>query len=369
VLWWLACVHPQVAEVDLGLVDKVEARPAQTPEAVLLDFAASDDPTLRGRALAWLVVADPAQFAARGLHDPDGWVQSEVARAMVGDASQRDTLLNYVGRDDSLVDPYVQGSVALALGATALPRLHPSGRGWRAAPLWFARLSLGDPAAEAPLAEVLRSGELPLESELFRDIGRSGQSSLLPALAAGQIEAEAELQPAYAAARAGLGDAGGDAVLRALLADGEMGPLGALDLLAPPLSGPVVARLLAEAARSNDTSTAAGARAVQAAAGTRGVDAVERALAHPDRDVRLLALGLVAAGDARLQKNARRWVRRAVADPDATVQIAALVAAQRLRLSGLEDVALPLFDSDDPRLRLEASGVIRARIDAPGSTR
>lgn len=357
------------------LVDKVRAVAPKEPRAILEAAAADTDPTPRAEAIGWLIRVDPADgpWIARGLADPDPWVQRHAVDALAArlpDEPARDALRRFALRDDSVADPFVRARAARlsSVGAPVDAALRDgmaaacaTATSWSRLPVCLAAAELGDPAAIEPMSRALADGDLPLELDFVSDLGNSGVIALLPALATGAAHAEEELALPLAAARAGLGDPEGEASVRRALGDpDEDTRLEGLDAVIG-LADPVGTRLL----KSTSTRGSPVVRAyvdVALAARRGGGDAIERAMASDQREIRLL--GVQFAGDdagRRGDKIARAVAERGLIDEDPEVRAKSLALVGHTGAPVDEKLLRAALSDDYLDVRIAAAGALVVR--------
>ncbi len=216
------------------------------PAAVLEASASSLDVSLRLRAIELLCSHSPAGelegWAQRGLFDPSPYVRRAVVETLalrLDEPVARRLLLSVLERED--VDAYTRGRAGFLLVRAGVDEARaPMERAWRAAanswdraPLALAALQGGDDEAEQALAEALKDGAIPLETEFFVAIGQTGRRSLAPALVEARELLEEELLLPVGEALIQLGVAEGEQVFRETFADGDvLSQLEAIDYLA-----------------------------------------------------------------------------------------------------------------------------------------
>lgn len=233
----------------------------------VFDAAASSlDVSLRLRALELLCLYAPSDqlesYAQRGLYDPSPYVRRGVVEALarrLPEPGALQLLVALIGRPD--VDAYTRGRAGFLLARTGVQQAREplsaawqeEGSSWDRAPLALAALMAGDDQAEAALAESLKDGAMPLETEFFVAVGQTGRQTLAPALIEARELLEEELLLPVGVALLELGLAEGEAVFRSTFADGDvLSQLEAIDYLAM-LEGPRAQALLRKA-RGSDTA-------------------------------------------------------------------------------------------------------------------
>lgn len=376
----MACAPKRARWDDPSLPEAAADIPMVAPLGVLAEGADSDDPSVRGRALDLLIRADsdPAgDWARRALWDPDPWVQRRGVTALTSriDApGATDLLEQYVRRTDAMADAYAQGSAALRLVevgdvdvATDVANAWPRKTDFEAPPLQLAALALGDAAALEPLGAHLAQGEVALEPEFVLDLGRSGDTRLVPYLATGQEWVEDELQLAWATARLQLGDKDAAKLLhKALDGDDPLAALEALDFLSA-LPGEASTELIRKA-RSGGTDIAQAYAAMALAARGEGTaDPLEDAVLSDDPELRALAARFAADTLAqhdpprRAEKVARKVLEQALVDEALAVRVAALRSAATLGVLVPEPPVRAQLVDELLAVRIEAAGALLAR--------
>ncbi len=366
-----ACPHPTPDLVDPSLPEQLEPVEAKTPEAVLEDAAGQLDPSARAKALALLIEQLGPAWDARGLGDPSPWVQRAAVSALIarGDAPAQEALARFVGdpsRDRivrSLAAVWLPGEpAAAAIGGAWREAVQP----WDRAPLALAALVNGDQEARAGLDAALQTGELPLDVELILEIGHTGDTELLPALAIAQTQVEPELRLAIAAARLLLGDATAEQPFRkALAAPNVEARLEALDTLSD-VDRPATVSLLSRARAEGPELVTWYAELSLAARSGTDPDLFLRAARDADREVRQLAVRASRAAavggtaNKKVAKAAHRVVLERLADPDLSVRLEAVAAARQLSLAEAEPLVSRLLSDGSQMLRIEAAGTLLA---------
>ncbi len=199
VYFFLGCVRVNEASFIDGVTDEPAPVALVEVEEAFQMALATDDPSVRGKALEVAVRFRPAEYAQRGLADPDPWVQRRTLRAMGGaevSAEVRGWVQSYTARSDERADPAVQTEAICWLHLDS-PSASPSW--WTSAGRWCVR------GGEAP--------EIPEEPMLFDTL------SMLPATEAwllhGYEAAEPEWRLAWAIARAAGPNGNADELLEA----------------------------------------------------------------------------------------------------------------------------------------------------------
>lgn len=371
-----ACVHRADLESESVLTDGPPTVAAMAPAALLAEAANNGDPTPRARAVALLVGTD-LTWGARGLLDPDPWVQRHTADALIQRLPQADAakqLAEFAVREDSLADPFVRATVAAALVRSGLgtPELRSALSAswkaehdrWRRAPLALAAAQLGDNTALAPLQTALAAGDVPLEVEFLLAIAGSGLVDLIPALRTGSSVAEEELALPWAAAQAGLGDREGEAVLRRALTDpDEWVRLEALDVVVRLPEAAAVPLIKHADGRGSALVRSYAAEAL-ASFGKGDLASLERAMGKLDRDERLLAVQFAekVAADPLLAKRGVRTVRKVartgLTDEDPEIRARACAAIGALGVDGERALLEGLLQDDYLDVRIEAAGAL-----------
>jgi len=371
----LACAPKSTLPEPPALPPQAVAKATATPAQILEEAAGSEDPTLRGHALAHLVTLDPPpgapDWAQRGLWDPEPWVEDQVVAALAGRLHEPESvkvLADFVHRDD--LDPYVRATAALALRGKGPPAVGKTlSAAWRAepalwkrAPLALAALEWGDRDAAKPLEEALARGAVAFEVDFLVQIGNSGHPELVPALAKGTEVAEPELRMAYAAARVGLGDASASSELKhALGSDDPDESLAVLDYLVR-LHGTPVLDLLHHA-RGESGAVHWYATLALIGRGEGDATALLAAMAEPDREVRELAMRFAAdlAGKTLSRKEdkaVRAAVKKGLTDEDPTVRLTAADAVSALGVRDETPWLKALLADDYPGVRVAAAAAL-----------
>jgi hypothetical protein len=301
-----ACLHRgQATQVEQAIVQQQPIPPLA--RGVLEAAAGSLDVSLRLRALQQLCLYAPeaelSPYAQRGLYDPSPYVRRAVVEALarrLPEPAARDLLLPLLERGD--VDAYTRGRAGFLLARAGVDgALEPMSRAWRdagnswdLAPLALAALMAGDEQAEAALAEALRDGSMPLETEFFVAVGQTGRTSLAPALIEARELLEEELLLPVAVALLELGLAEGETEFRRTFADGDvLFQLEAIDYLAL-LEGPRAQALLRRARSSDQDIVRTYAELVLVGRGEQPLSRAVEAAAVDDREQRCLALDAMA---------------------------------------------------------------------------
>lgn len=370
----LACAKRAPPTYDLSLPESREEIGALAPKALLQAAVDDEEPGLRGRALEILIAESEAAalpaLAARGLWDPDGWVQRRVVHALgdrLDEPAAADALRAFVRRGDGVADPHARAIAAERLGVARDPELaaalsaawRAERAPWRQAPLQLAAGRLGDAEAVAGLAETIAEGELGLDPEFLIDVGRSGLSSLLPAFAESWPHIEEEIRLAFLTARLLLGDPDAEKLLRtALTADDELAVLEALDFLTA-IDHPAAIGLIGRVKATTPLAQTYAGLALQAR-GDGPDKSFDDAISSPDPEVRELAARF--AGEAlarpelprRAERVARKVLDAALDDPIHAVRL----AAARGSPSGATDKARALLTDEILDVRIEAARLL-----------
>lgn len=360
------CVKKAPAGVDLDLPEESGAVEARPPLEVLEEFAASEDPSLRARALRILVAHDPSTWGARALFDPDGWVQRQGARSL-RDRPEGEALLDaFVAR--STGDVYARTEVALHRAeAPITDAWRAETDRYRAAPLAYGAVLHGDAEALPPLVQAVSRGELALEEDFVRSLGRCRSfdsapagacDALLDALKAGEEWVEEELHLAYGAARMLLGDPSGEQLLRKGLAGDLRSQVATVDQLAFLDSAEATA-LLNRAAGSSESLVQSYAGLVLASRGAGSIEPFQKAAASSTDEQRALAARFIGV---RLKRGERKFVRQLeqlldnlAVDLATDVRQAAIEAAIDAGLTDSARYRRALTD-ESPAIRILAAG-------------
>ena len=318
--------------------------PIQGPLVVLLQGAEHEDVSLRQQALYLLVkhTEEPGggAYAARALYDPSPYVKRQGIRALLErweEAPAREALRGLVARED--VDAYTRAIAGVGLahrGDTEVLAVFEEA--WRAAPDWWNSAPLALPAAILGSEEALASlqsslsrGDFPLELAFFDACGRSGLEALVPALIEGQPRLEEELWIPVGVALVRLGSPAGKSLLEAALdTTEEEQRMEVVDFLVD-LDGEVARDLLRQLA-GQDRPSGFYAGLVEVAQGRAPMDLALDALAHPDREMRTLALRALASRASRDREilGTRQWralrdaALEALEDPEEIVVVEAV---------------------------------------------
>lgn len=375
----VGCSAKRANPIDAQLPEQVDLAPAAEPRAIL-EAAASDlDPTPRAIALRWLIQLDPAPaggtWAPRGLYDPSAWVQRAAVEGLttrIREPETRALLAEYALLGQA--DPYTRCEAGLALAAVGASDVKAGlAAAWRSerepwvvAPLALAAAAFDDPGALEAAGKALATGEIGLEPEFLRAVGRSGHAELQPSLQAAADAVEDELALPVAVALVQLGDPSGEqAMRRALDAPDAEVRLGALDLIVD-LDHPTATALLQRARTDASSLVRWYARLGLAARGAEDAETFHKAWVEPDREVRALAVRLVARAatlpPTRTNRKAERaaldLVEAALSDPDAGVRLEAVRAAAQLEMRGLIPGIGALTRDPWTQLRVEAAGAL-----------
>ncbi len=305
----------------------VQLQPIPPVAQSVLDAGASSlDVSLRLRSLQLLCThASSPQlelYAQRGLYDPSPYVRRGVVEALalrLPDLTAQGLLLGLLERSD--VDAYTRGRAGFLLARAGVEGVRePLSAAWREAantwdraPLALAALMAGDDQAEAALAEALRDGAMPLETEFFVAVGQTGRRDLAPALIEARDLLEEELLLPVGVALLELGLAEGEAVFRSTFADGDvLFQLEAVDYLAL-LEGPRAQALLRKARGSGPPIVRTYVDLVMVGRGDLPLARAVEALDTRDREQQCLALDAMAAhmGCASSDEVPRRQARAA----------------------------------------------------------
>ncbi len=368
----VACRHRAPDSFGVDLPEAEDARETAAPADILTEAANGDDPGLRARAIRDLVATDPVPaggaWGARGLYDPDGWVE----RAAVGALAQRldepetvNLLVGWLSWADG--DPHARASAGLQLvdagvGRDAVVAAWRAEAGWRAVPLALAAAVAGDADALASLATALRTGLIPLEPDFLRELGERPLPGLADAARAGADRVEEPIRLTYAGTRLALGDTSADGELRRALDDTESAALEALDAVAM-VPGPLADNVIRRARTTGPDLVRGYADLLDVARTGVGSDAFARAAASDDRELRAMAVRLLpAAAQASAAGRRGRWIDRALAaalaDPDPTVRAGGVRAAVELERRDLRELVAPLLGDPNRTVRVEAAGAI-----------
>lgn len=351
-----ACAAHADRGLDADLVDRVNTGPPPEPRAVLEKAAGDTDPNPRSRALVLLAAgaATEPQWVARGLYDPDAWVQGAMVHALVARGATQ-PLAEFAARPAGDADVRADALRAVEGSPEGLCTAH----GARSeGPLCLALAERGDAVARERLARDLAE-RVPFDLDYLADLGRSGLVELVPAVS--RVDADDELAVPWAAARAGLGDEAAFGALVRGLRDADEGVrLMALDA-AVELPDAVAVRALKKADGRGSPLLRQYAALGLALHGRGGVDVFERALHHDDAEVRRLAVRLAHHLEgARAERVVAEVARRGLVDEDPEVRTRALALANDRGLLLDGQVVRGLLLDDYVDVRVEAAGYVLA---------
>ncbi len=362
---------PKQTTFDLSIPDAPSVISAQPADQVLVDASQGSGPSVRSRAIALGIVvyeADRATWAGRGSFDPDGWVQIQTVDAMAPYAEEpaiRAVLAQLATRDSA--DAYARSHAAVVLADTggddsvrdALATAVTQARDpWNRSALALGALALGDTSHTPALTDAVARGDIALELTFIGDLGRTGDASVLEALAAASERVEEELVLAVAAARMLLGDTAGKNVL--IAATNNNDPLVQLAVIDAVLNIAGNKPVLKAAMRSKDAIAAEYAALAWDAIRDRVSDRFARALQSNDPELRLAALALLGRTSSNPDLS-RDLARRALLDDVPRVRAA---AARRLGELGIQSAAGDterlqiLLSDEDVLVRVEAAGAV-----------
>ena len=360
------CPKQGTTSLDPQLPEEATPVERQEPRALLEGFAASEEVSLRGRSLGFLIQADPS-LGPRGLFDPDGWVQRQAAEALLTHGPSQ-VLGDYVARESA--DPYVRGQVALALpDPPIVAAFEAESDPWRTPPLAYAALAHGHAPALEPLVRSIARGELELDEGFVRSLGRcrtlhdvppGACDSLLDALRDGEEWVEEELHLAYGVARMLLGDGSGEQLLRKALGEDLQRQVATLDLLHLVHTDEADA-LLRKARSGGDDLARLYASMILDARDDGAIDSFVEASTSRTVELRVLAARLagdrLARGERKQARPLGQLLKTLALDSSAAVRQAAIEAALT---AGIDDRALyeaALVD-ESPRVRILAAGAL-----------
>lgn len=360
----IGCPKKPVTSVDPQLPEEASDIEREAPRALLERYAASDEVSLRGHALGFLIAVDPS-LGPRGLHDPDGWVQRQAATALLAHGPS-EPLRDFVARPTA--DPYVRGEVALALPeAPVVAAFEAESDPWRTPPLAYAALARGHQPALEPLTRSIARGELELDEAFVRSLGRCRSlsdvppgacDSLLQALQEGEEWVEEELHLAYGVARMLLGDGSGEQLLRKALGEDLQRQVATLDLLVHVHTDEADA-LLRKARGGGEDLTRLYAEMILASRDEGAIDPFEQASSSRTTELRVLSARLagdrLAGGEKKQARALEKLLETLAKDPSAAVREAAVQAAvdADLTLPGVYEAALV---DESPRVRILGAG-------------
>lgn len=360
------CKKAPPSSIDAQLPEEKVVVEKQEPRELLDAFASSDEVSLRGRALGFLVRVDPS-LGPRGLHDPDGWVQRQTARALLEGGNPAE-LVDYVGRSSG--DPYVRGEVALELDeAPIVAAFEAESDPWRKPPLAYGALVHGHEPALQSLARSLARGELVLDESFVRSVGRCRTFDKVPAgacdtlmesLQEGEDWVEEELHLAYGVARMLLGDGSGEQLLRKALGEDLQRQVATLDLLVLVHNDEALA-LLRKARGSSEDLTRLYASMILASRDSSSIDPFVQASESRTAELRALAARLagerLARGERKQARPLTQLLETLARDRDTAVRQAAVDGA---RIAGLDDRSLfeAAMVDESPRIRILGAGAL-----------
>jgi hypothetical protein len=372
-----ACAH---ARRDSLLVDAPEANPASaqvTPAEILAEAAGSSDPSVRARALAAAIAADPAPaggtWGGRGAFDPDGWVAGSAVAALAPrvetEPETRALLREMVAWNGG--DPYARAQAGWLLRAdpesaeVLRATWHHATTPWDVAPLALPAASI-DPEAARALNRAVASGELGLEPRFYELLGDVQLPGLADAARAGAERVDDLAAVSWAAMRLDLGDGAAESLLREDLAGpDEMGALGVLDALVT-VDGDQADGLIRRAKATGGDLVRWYAEILLAARTGDDADVLLRAMSEPDREVReIAARHLRDLADVlpprKLARLAGPVIRAGLVDRDASVRAEAARSAGAL---GMKDPGLVALLADpSERVRVEAAAALTPARD------
>lgn len=191
-----------LAEEPIELRDATSAPGATEPRAVLEAGAASTDVGPRREALTALIAVEAAPCDApwtrRGRYDPSPYVQRATIAALQGRGCEA---LLWSWAEDATVDAHTRAVAALASGEKDPQKLGPLALGLRAdgraALFLHVAARAGEAAAAERLEKLARSGNLPLERELYLALGGDPGFPFAAALAAAEPEVQTWLAAAW----------------------------------------------------------------------------------------------------------------------------------------------------------------------------
>lgn len=357
-----ACAAKRQAELDTPFSDAVTIE-AAAPEQVLEAGVASEDPAVRGRALAWRVRAAPSaelgRWVMQGSYDPDPWVQSLVVEAMLTRLHEpvvREALLGLCTR--GATDPLVRAEAArrwLAQGDPAA--LEALKTGWelgplsRVGPLALVALRLGVTEAQAGVEAALRRGALGEQVGLLVWAAQGADPGVVAAFEEGAARAEESTALRYAFALGVAGLSAGGAPWTAALRDPDADlQRDALELVTA-LPAPERVTWARRASQAADP----GVREAAAVLARPGADHLGRALRSSDDFVREIASG--ALSELAVEA-ATPLLRVALVDEASVVRLRAAEAAGRLGARGVEGQLAALLTDEREEVRVAAAGAL-----------
>ena len=342
---------------------------------VIEEAASGLDAGQRARAIASLIAQEPTVqvWGARGVYDPDPWVQRRALEALVvhPDPAARDLVVGLASRPGTR--PAVACLAAGTLGKDApeavreavAARLQGAAE-YDRAPCGLAGARLGIPGALETGIAALQEGALPLDIDFLRDARGWTDPAWVAALEGALELVEPEMRAPLAGALLWLGSGAAQTVLAADLNNADpMVRFAALDAVS---HGPenVAMPLLR---RAGDDP---GVRLARVGLGEVDVGLLQAALFAEDRDQRadgLMALGTLLArptDNRKLHRMAPELIRKGLLDPDETVRLAALFAAAESKNPSLISVVETVMAAEESegRVRLEAA-LCLVRLSAP----
>lgn len=357
----------------------------QDPQAILTDTAGDLDPSVRARALHWLIrtSAEPAggQWGPRACYDPSAWVQRGCVNALEIRASFDPAAIDLLGEFTALgqADPYVRATAAIALARMGDSDIRAEthnvldqawrieSEAWIVAPLALgtAALDQNDEAVEA-LSSALASGEVGLEARFIEQVGQSGHSGLTTGLQQALEFGEDILANQIAIALIALGDPSGEQVIRKALVHPNPEVRYHAAEVAAALDHPSTRALLKRAEQDSVASIRALAQLALAARSGERIESFSDAMQSSDREVRALAavwtiraLAHPVAGDnKRLAREAPQLLAQALSDEDSFVlraTLSALAESPEALKPPTGVTRLCLHESD--AIRIEAAGL------------
>jgi HEAT repeat protein len=365
--------------------ERVQQQPLPPLVRSVLEAGASSlDVSLRMRSLELICLHVPGpeleSFAQRALYDPSPYIRRTVVNTLarrLPEPEATSLLVAVAQRAD--VDAYTRGRAGFLLAGAGVLDAHESlasawrqaDSSWERAPLALAALVGGDAEAEAALAEALKDGSMPLETEFFVALGQTGHAGLAPALEEARELLEEELQLPVAVALLGLGVAQGEAEFRATFADGDvLFQLEAVDYLAQ-LEGPRADALLRKARSSDQDIVRTYAELVLVGRGEQPLGRAVEAADVRDREQQCLALDAMAQHvrvvsaervSRRQSRAARELALEALSAPEPAVRSCAARAmgslgtpADRAQLSALIGELSDEAPAEAQRLELAAA--------------
>ena len=380
-----ACAGQRVRNTPEPLPETVVEQEVDDPRQILEGAAGDLDPSVRARALYWLVrTSDDAaggEWGPRACYDPSAWVQRACVQALSIRAPSDPGALDLLAEVTTLTqaDPYVRATAALVMARLAGPdvqrEIHAAlesawqreTEAWIVAPLALgaAALEPSEPSVTA-LADALASGEVGLEATFIEQVGNSGHSGLTDGLQAALDFGEDLLSNQIAIALIALGDPSGEQVIRKALAHPDPEVRFHATEVAAEFDHPSTRALLKRAEQDRVESIRILAQLALDARSGSGSESFTEAIQSADRETRALAaiwtlraLAHPVGGESKkLARVAPDVLAQALADSDPYVVRATLFALAdapdaTAQLAGIPGLCL----HESSAIRIEAAGL------------